>query len=98
MATVKVKVRLVGILRGLAGREEQEVELDKPATVSKLIQSLGASFSQAFRNALIDVILGDQRPNALILVNGTELDLLQGPETELRDGDIVTAIPVAHGG
>lgn len=34
----------------------------------------------------------------LILVNDFEISVLNGLETELKDGDVITFIPVVHGG
>ncbi len=34
----------------------------------------------------------------LILVNNFEISVLNGLKTELKDGDVVTFIPVVHGG
>ncbi|MEM2109024.1 MAG: MoaD/ThiS family protein [Candidatus Odinarchaeota archaeon] len=34
----------------------------------------------------------------LILVNDLEISVLKGLETELKDGDVITFIPVVHGG
>lgn len=38
------------------------------------------------------------RANTLILVNGVEVSALKGDETEVKDGDLITIIPVTHGG
>jgi molybdopterin converting factor small subunit len=32
------------------------------------------------------------------LVNGVEVSALKGDETEVKDGDLVTLIPISHGG
>ena len=60
----------------------------------KLVESL----SVEAKRLLVDPELNDPRPNALILVNGKEINVLKGLETELKDGDEVTLIPVSHGG
>ncbi|MFX0092174.1 MAG: MoaD/ThiS family protein, partial [Candidatus Hodarchaeota archaeon] len=38
------------------------------------------------------------RPNALILVNGKEISVLNGLETQVEDGDKIVLVPVSHGG
>lgn len=38
------------------------------------------------------------RANTLIAVNGVEISALNGEETRLSHGDVVTLIPVSHGG
>ncbi len=52
----------------------------------------------ALTQSLIDRQLEDNRPNVLILVNGREISVLNGLETDLRDGDEVVLVPVVHGG
>jgi len=38
------------------------------------------------------------RSNTLILVNGVEISALDGEQTEVEEDDVVTLIPVSHGG
>jgi molybdopterin synthase sulfur carrier subunit len=40
----------------------------------------------------------DSRSNSLVLVNGREISVLNGLETELKDGDEIVFVPVVHGG
>jgi len=40
----------------------------------------------------------DAKSNALILINGREISVLNGLETKLKDGDEIVFIPVVHGG
>jgi molybdopterin synthase sulfur carrier subunit len=40
----------------------------------------------------------NSQPNALILVNGREISVLNGLQTGLKDGDEVVFVPVVHGG
>ena len=47
---------------------------------------------------LSDQQLDDSRSNALILINGREISVLNGLETKLNDGDEIVFIPVVHGG
>jgi molybdopterin converting factor small subunit len=51
-----------------------------------------------FETYLMDADTKDPRPNALILVSGTEIGALNGIDSTLRDGDEVVFLPVAHGG
>jgi molybdopterin converting factor small subunit len=42
--------------------------------------------------------LGEPGPNALILVNGREVGVLDGIGTVVADGDAVVLVPVTHTG
>jgi molybdopterin converting factor small subunit len=71
--------------------------LEQP-TVRKVIQKLADSLSIETMRLLVDPQLNDPRPNALILVNGKEIGVLKGLDTEIKEDDEVTLIPVSHGG
>ena len=94
---VKVNVRLLGVFRGLSAKSQLSLNLKKP-TVRSLVQKLSESFSVEAKHLLVDPELNDPRPNTLILVNGKEINVLKGLETELENGDEVTLIPISHGG
>lgn len=93
-----VEVKFLGVFRQSSGRNRVLVKLEKPATVRKAIEKLVEAFSSEFRRMLVDPELEDPRPNALILVNGKEIGVLQGLETEVEDGDEIVLVPVSHGG
>jgi MoaD family protein len=95
---VNVKVKLLGVFRGLYGRSQLSIEVDEPAVIRKLVEKLAESFSPEFKRTLVDPELDDSRPNTLILVNGREISVLDGLATEICDGDEVVLIPVSHGG
>jgi len=95
---VHVRVRLLGVFRGISGRGQLRIELEEPAVIREVIQRLVESFSPEFNQVLIDPELSDPRPNALILVNGREIGVLEGLETEVKEGDEIVLIPVSHGG
>jgi len=97
MAT-HVKIRLLGVFRGLSGKNFVLLESEGPTTLRKVIQKLTKAFSPEFKRILIDPELEGPQPNALILVNGKEISVLQGLKTEVSDGDEIVLIPVSHGG
>jgi molybdopterin synthase sulfur carrier subunit len=95
---INVKVKFLGVFRQFSGRTHVTVKLEEPATVRKVIEKLIEVFSSEFKRALVDPELEDPRPNALILVNGKEITVLQGLETEVEEGDEIVLVPVSHGG
>jgi len=95
--TVKVDVRLLGVFRGLVGKSRVSLRLESP-TVRKVVLELADSLPVEAKRLLVDPELNDPRPNMLILVNEKEISVLKGLETEIREGDEVTLIPVSHGG
>jgi len=95
---INVEVKFLGVFRQFSGRNRVLVKLEKPSTVRKIIEKLIEAFSSEFKLTLVDPELEDPRPNALILVNGQEISVLQGLETEVEDGDEIVLVPVSHGG
>jgi len=95
--TVKVKVKLLGVFRGFSSKSEMHLKPEQ-ATVRSVVQAIAKSLSNEAKGLLIDAELNDPRPNALILLNGKEINVLNGLETEVQEGDEITLIPVSHGG
>jgi len=96
---LRVRVRLYGVLKTAARVENLELDLGMSATVRQLVRKLVDTVAQTeFETYLIDAELKDPRPNALIMVSGTEVGALNGLDTVLRDGDEIVFLPVAHGG
>jgi molybdopterin converting factor small subunit len=95
---IQVEVRFLGIFQRLSGKKRFKVKLEEPATVKNLVMNLTETFSSEFKQVLVDSQLDDPRPNALILVGGKEISVLEGLETEVRDAEEIVLVPVVHGG
>jgi len=95
---VRVRVTLVGVFGGLSGRRRVRLELGEGATVGDVVKKLIAAFPPGFKAALVDPVLGEPGPNALILVNGREVGVLEGVATVVGDGDAVVFVPLTHTG
>ena len=96
---MRVRVKLYGVLKTAARVENLELDLGMSATVRQLVRKLVDTVARTeFETYLIDAELKDPRPNALIMVSGTEVGALNGLDTVLRDGDEIVFLPVAHGG
>jgi molybdopterin converting factor small subunit len=98
-SVLRVRVRLYGVLKTAAKMEEVELDLESATSVAKLVSKLVDTIARKeFEEYLIDADLRDPRPNALIMVSGTEIGALNGLDTVLKEGDEVVLLPVAHGG
>jgi molybdopterin converting factor small subunit len=73
------------------------LELKKTISLREVITKI-VDEQPKLKRALIDPELDDPRTNALILVNGKEISVLQGLNTKIKDGDELVLIPVVHGG
>jgi MoaD family protein len=85
------------MFRSIAGTDRLSLET-KRSDMNNIIKVLAKSFPSEARKLLVDPDLDDPRPNALILLNGREISVLNGLGTEVADGDEITLIPVVHGG
>jgi len=90
-------VKFVGALRHFSGAGELELGCSGSGSVGELVNELVKEVPEIERS-LVDRQLEDPRPNALILVNGREIGVLDGLETKLKDGDEIVLVPVVHGG
>ena len=95
---ISVELQLLGIFQRISGETCVHLKLEKPTTLREAIQNLTDSVLPKLKRVLIDSELEDLRPNALVLVNGKEISILQGLETRVGDGDEIVLIPVSHGG
>jgi len=92
-------VKLYGVLKTAANTNGLELDFDGAVSVRQLVSKLVNVIGRTeFERYLIDADLEDPRPNALILVSGTEVGALNGIDSMLRDGDEVVLLPVVHGG
>jgi molybdopterin synthase sulfur carrier subunit len=92
-----VKLTFLGALRHACGKNSLSIDCPDPLSVLDLVCSVSQQAPSLRRN-LIDEQLDEPKPNALILVNGKEISVLNGLQTTLRDGDEVVFVPVVHGG
>jgi MoaD family protein len=92
-----VTVNFIGVFRAISGRNKIDIKIEDNVPLREVIKKIVEKFP-TLKRALVDLELEDPRPNALILVNGKEIGVLNGLETLLKDGDEVVLIPVIHGG
>ena len=96
---LNVKVKLLGVFRGLVGKDQLLLRLQRQrATVGEVIRAAAEMLPNEIRVALVDHGLGDSQLNALVLVNGREIGVLNGLETVVSDADEIALVPIAHGG
>ena len=96
---VNLRVRLVGVLRNLAGRDSLEIEIQEDRTVAQVVEKLIDLVGRTeFEAAVIDRDLNDPTSNTLIIVNDKEMTALNGLKTQLKDTDEIVLIPISHGG
>ena len=66
-------------------------------TLRDLISAL-SSYDKQLGNLILDHETGRVKGNTVILINGTNMDLLSGLDTPLKVGDHVAVVPFLAGG
>lgn len=84
-----MKVVFVGHLKMLFGKEYLLLE-EGVEDIRSLLEYLN--------RIKLDKSVSVDRRNTLILVNGVEVSALNGLDTKVNEGDIITLVPVTHGG
>ncbi len=92
-----VTVRFIGSLRASVRRSKLSLAVTKPIRLRRLMDMIMEK-NPKLERALIDPELHNPRLNALILVNGKEISVLNGMDTLLKDDDELVIVPVVHGG
>lgn len=87
-----------GLYRKIVGQKVIRFHLSKPTRLQRFIEELCASLGPRFKSVFLDPELGDPRPNSLIVVNGKEVSAIDGLDTRIKGGDVITIIPITHGG
>ena len=90
-------VKFIGAFRNFAEEDKITLKIKGYATVKEIVKEIVEKMPK-LEKVLIDTELEDPRLNALILVNGKEISVLNGLETTLKDGDEILFVPVIHGG
>jgi molybdopterin synthase sulfur carrier subunit len=91
---MKVTVRVFGDVSQVIGRRH-EVELQETATITTLAARVGEKMGQR-QGYLGDFHVGGK--DLAILLNGKSIDLLEGTQTKLKDGDEVVIMQPTAGG
>jgi MoaD family protein len=90
-------VKFVGAFRSVSGKNKFTLKFENTIPLREVIKRIVEELPK-LKRMLIDLELGDPRPNTLILVNGKEISVLNGLDTILKDEDEVVFVPVVHGG
>ena len=100
MATLVLKVKLVGVLRKLAESSEVRLKTGKESlNISEAIWRLCRKIARPeFEQAVIDPSSRTVGAHIIVLVNDRDISVLHGLETEIGSNDVLTLVPVAHGG
>lgn len=93
---MKIKVCSLGILQEFLSTKGIIVEVNEDCTVGKLIEILKEMYGRDFYGKVIED--GSLREFIVVLVNGLSIEMKEGFNTPLKDGDRVVFTLSLSGG
>jgi molybdopterin synthase sulfur carrier subunit len=94
---MKVEVKFFTSLREITGKKVEEIQLQSVITVEELLILLSEKYGKKFREYIYNK-KGKVHGFLSFLVNGKNINVLQGFDTELKQGDIIAILPPVGGG
>jgi molybdopterin synthase sulfur carrier subunit len=94
---MKVEVKFFTSLREITGKKADEIQLQSVITVEELLALLSEKYGKKFREYIYNK-KGKVQDFLSFLVNGRNINVLQGFDTELKQGDTIAIIPPVGGG
>jgi molybdopterin synthase sulfur carrier subunit len=94
---MKVEVKFFTSLREITGKKADEIQLQNVINVEELLNLLSEKYGEKFREYIYDK-KGKVQDFLSFLVNGRNINVLQGFDTELKQGDIIAILPPVGGG
>ncbi len=95
---MKVKVKFFAALREITGSKEEEIEIDRGASVEILLTKLAEKYGERFRKYVYDEKARVFKSYLQFLVDGKSIHTLKGFETKLDEGSSFAIIPPVGGG
>jgi len=94
---MKIQLKFLGSLKYDINKERVEIEISSEMTIHDIVQKLLSTPSYEELNSFFSESLELKR-SLLLFVNEQEISALSGMSTKLKDKDVLSFIPVIHGG
>jgi molybdopterin synthase sulfur carrier subunit len=95
-AALKVQVKFLATIRLITEELSTELLCNPRDTTMTLIQKLVKKYGQKFKQ--VTMVGTNLKPGVKIIINGRDIDYLNGLFTQLKDGDVIVIIPPIAGG
>ena len=94
---MNVEVKFFTSLREITGKKADEIQLTDTITVNELLTLLSTKYGKSFREYIYKKD-GKVQGFLSFLVNGKNINVLEGFETKLKQGDTIAILPPVGGG
>lgn len=93
---MSLKVRMLGVLRE-SSKKELTIDIDSDSTVETIIREL-MDGNEQLETVLWDKVVDSPLPNSLIMLDGVEVNNLEGVKTPVKEDQELVLLSVVHGG
>ena len=94
---MKVIVRYFTVLREVTGKREEEIDAKKGSTIKDILNFLNGKYGKEFEKYVLSG-MKHKGLKLLFLMNGQNIEQLEGLKTKLHDGNVLTIMPPVAGG
>lgn len=97
VSRLEIEVRLYAMLREISNKKMERVALPEKSSIRDLLDHMISKYGREFAWYIYD---SENQPRSYLsyIVNGININSLNGFDTILRDGDIVSILPPVGGG
>ncbi len=96
MLAIKVEVKFLATIRAITGESSIELLCTDHDTAGTVMQILVEKYGKKFEQVITDGT--DLKSSIKMIINGRDIEYLNGPDTQLKDGDVIVLIPPIAGG
>lgn len=93
---MRVQVKFLATIRGITGEPSTELLCNLRDTARILMLRFVKKYGQKFEQVTLEGT--NLKPGIKIIINGRDIDYLNGLDTQLKDGDVIVIIPPIAGG
>jgi MoaD family protein len=94
---MKIKIKFFTSLREITDKKVDEIQLQNSITVKELLVILSEKYGKKFKEYIYNK-KGEVQDFLSFLVNGKNINVLQGFDTKLKQGDTIAILPPVGGG
>ena len=95
---MKVKVHSILGIKKIIGQGDLEVAITQGSTLESLLSEMVQTYGEVLSSYLYGPSGNDLLPHIRLMVNGRDIEFLDGLNTELHNGDEILILPPVSGG
>lgn len=96
MVTMKVEVKFLATIRVITSESSIVLLCTHHDTAGTVMQMLIKKYKQKFKQVIMDKT--NLKSSIKMIINGRDIEYLNGLDTKLKDGDVIVIIPPIAGG